>query len=375
MKVLFDHQIFSLQKHGGISRYFSNLIRGFRQESSFGIEAELSLEFSSNEYVRETWNPKFYNQFFPHDFGIPGKRRLLRYANLPFSLAKLISNEFDVFHPTYYFPYFLPFLRDKPFVLTVYDLIHEKYPDDFKDDRTTDYKPILIEKADRIISISECTKRDLLKTYKISEDKVETILLSIDQNVKFLKSEPVFLPEGKFILFVGGRGTYKNFQFLLEYLPLFFKENPSSFLVCAGGGRFNRIEMEKIQEADLEDRVIQLDVDEARLRYLYRNAHLFIFPSLYEGFGLPVLESMANGCVPLLANRSSLPEVGGDAAFYFDPESGASFLESLEDAWRDGPTRSRILRLGSSRILDFSWEKTIAETASVYRKVAFSKVR
>ncbi|OXI08888.1 glycosyltransferase, partial [Listeria monocytogenes] len=149
------------------------------------------------------------------------------------------------------------------------------------------------EKAARIIAISECTKRDLLKIYKIPEEKIETILLSIDQKEKFLKREPVFLPEGKFILFVGGRGTYKNFQFLLDYLPTFFKENPGSFLFCAGGGRFNRIEIEKIRKANMEARIFQMDVDDAQLRYLYQNAHLFIFPSLYEGFGLPVLESMA----------------------------------------------------------------------------------
>lgn len=373
MKVLFDHQIFSLQRYGGISRYFSNLIQGFRTDSSFGIEAELSLEFSSNEYVREVWNPQFYNRLFPHDFKIPGKRRLLRYVNLPFSLASLISNEFDVFHPTYYFPYFLPFLKDKPFVLTVYDLIHEKYPNDFKNDRTTYYKPTLIEKAARIIAISECTKRDLLKTYKIPEEKIETVLLSIDPAVKFLRQERVSLPEGKCILFVGGRGTYKNFQFLLEYLPIFLKENPDSFLFCAGGGGFNRIEIEKIRKANMETRIIQMDVDDAQLRYLYQNAYVFIFPSLYEGFGLPVLESMANGCVPLLANRSSLPEVGGDAAFYFDPESGASFLESLEEAWKDGPKRTRILRLATSRILDFSLKKMATGTANVYRAVAFDK--
>ncbi|TGK09940.1 glycosyltransferase family 1 protein [Leptospira fletcheri] len=369
MKVLYDHQIFSIQAHGGISRYFSELIKSFKEDSSLGVQTELSLRVSANEYIRSVWNPRFEDRFFPHRQHFPGKRKLTRIANLPNTLIELFLNRFDIFHPTYYFPYFLPFLGKKPFVLTVYDLIHEKFPQDFAGDRTSEYKPILIEKADQIIAISECTRKDLLKIYDVPEEKVQTVHLAIEPKVGNFKNSNIELPSGDFILFVGGRGTYKNFKFLLKYLPEFFRSYPEAFLFCAGGGEFDSEERLLIEEAGLGGKVLRRTVTDDQLVYLYSKARIFVFPSLYEGFGLPVLESMAYGCLPVLADRSSLPEVAADAAIYFDPESGNSLLSAMERAWVDEGTRKRILKSGESRWKDFSLRKTAKETVEVYRKI------
>ncbi|TGK17293.1 glycosyltransferase family 1 protein [Leptospira fluminis] len=369
MKVLYDHQIFSIQTHGGISRYYSELIKCFREDPALGVEAKLSLRVSANEYIRSVWNPRFEDRFFPHRHHFPGKRKLTRIANLPNTLTELLLSRFDIFHPTYYFPYFLPFLGKKPFVLTVYDLIHEKFPQDFVGDRTSEYKPALIQKADQIITISECTRRDLLEIYDVPGEKVKTVHLAIDPKIVSPNMSDVELPSGNFILFVGGRGTYKNFKFLLKWLPDFFRSRPDAFLVCAGGGKFTPEEKSCISDVGLSEKVLQKSVTDEQLAYLYSKARVFVFPSLYEGFGLPVLESMAYGCLPVLADRSSLPEVGAEAAIYFNPESNDSLLSAMEKAWSDEEIRKRILRSGKSRWKDFSLHKTAAETADVYRKI------
>lgn len=367
MKVLYDHQTFSLQRFGGISRYFSELIGHFDSCSDCGIEPDLALWINRNEYIRSYRNDPFFDGLYPHSLNFPGKNRITHLLNLPRSLSAIGKGNFDVFHPTYYYDYYLNTLK-KPYVITVYDMIHERFPDYLVRDPIRKTKRLVVEKADRIITISEHTKKDLVELFGIPGDRIRVVYLSASLD-GFLPSKDLPLPDSDFLLFVGNRDGYKNFPFFVGAVAPFLHENKRIFLYCAGGGRFSEKETALLNEYGLVGRTIQREVGDSELKFLYQKARVFVFPSLYEGFGIPVLESMNNGCVPLLANSSSLPEIGGEAAFYFDPKNERGFLSALESAWKDGAKRDSTLRAGKKRAADFSWKTTAEKTAEVYRSL------
>jgi glycosyltransferase involved in cell wall biosynthesis len=146
------------------------------------------------------------------------------------------------------------------------------------------------------------------------------------------------------------------------------KININSSLICAGGGNFTVQERKDINRLQLSDKIIQMDIDDNMLPYLYSKAQAFVFPSLYEGFGIPVLEAFACGCPVLLSNRSSLPEVGGDAARYFDPESVPSLVERLAEVIEDKAIADDMKTKGINRSKLFSWENTALKTIEAYKK-------
>lgn len=175
------------------------------------------------------------------------------------------------------------------------------------------------------------------------------------------------MPEN-FILYVGKRNTYKNFLFLIEAFNTLAATNRTLALVCAGGGKFTREEQRKIAKYHLTGRITHVQVDDTALSYLYTKAQAFVFPSLYEGFGIPILEAFACGCPAVLSKKSSLPEVGGDAARYFDPENAESLVATLAEVLEDKKLSGSLRIKGFERIKLFSWEKTASMTIETYRK-------
>ncbi|TGK30897.1 glycosyltransferase family 1 protein [Leptospira gomenensis] len=367
MRVLYDHQTFSLQRFGGISRYFSELIEHFDICPDCDVEPALALWINRNEYIRSYRKNSFLDELYPHSFAFPGKNRITNLLNQPRSSNMIRKGSFDVFHPTYYFDYYSNILN-KPYVITVYDMIHERFPDYLVRDPIRKTKRAVVENADAIIAISEHTKKDLVELFGIPEDLVRVIHLSASGGTSS-PSQKIPLPDADFILFVGNRDGYKNFDFFVQAAAPFIHENNRIFLYCAGGGDFSEKELFLLEEYGLKERAIQKEVSDSELKFLYENARVFVFPSLYEGFGIPVLESMNHGCVPLLSNSSSLPEIGAEAAFYFDPRDKDSFVSTLESAWKEGKERDTILRAGKKRAADFSWKKTAEKTAEVYRSL------
>jgi glycosyltransferase involved in cell wall biosynthesis len=145
--------------------------------------------------------------------------------------------------------------------------------------------------------------------------------------------------------------------------------NITRSLICAGGGKFSTQERKEIHRLQLSDKIIQMDIHDNLLAYLYSQAQVFVFPSLYEGFGIPILEAFACGCPVLLSNRSSLPEVGGDAARYFDPESIPSLVEKLAEVMKNKALAEEMRTKGLDRSKLFSWENTALKTIETYKKV------
>ena len=365
MKILYDHQIFASQKYGGISRYFYELVRELEDVSD--VQYEIPLLVSNNHYISDK---KFvdYIDLLPNK-QFRGKYRIFRILNKPNNIWKLKQQKFDVFHPTYYDPYFLKFFGKKPFVLTVYDMIHEKFSEMFPvTDKTTEQKRLLVEKATKIIAISESTKKDLIEIFGTDESKIEVVYLG---NSMFPKSDIKLgfdIPK-KYLFFVGSRGLYKNFERFIKSISELLNQDNELFVLCAGGGKFSSSEMQLMSELGISKQVLQYNLDDDSLAYFYKNALAFIFPSLYEGFGIPVLESFACGCPLLCSNLSSLPEVAGKAACYFDPYSEESIKNAVMKVLDNTNLREDLMKNGYEQLNKFSWKKTAEETKNIYESV------
>lgn len=365
MNVTYDAQVFSFQEYGGISRYYCELIKQFSLMD--GIEPSLIIEYSNSHYLPEL-NSVHIKHFFP-TYRFKGRNEIIKLLN-----RKFVRRNFhpksrpDVFHPTYYDPYFLDLLGDIPFVLTIYDMSHELYPQLFsKFDFTTNNKKNVSAKASRIIAISEHTKKDIVTLLNIPDSKIDVIPLATTLSLPKMDNAIFPLPLN-YILYVGKRNTYKNFSFLLNAMKALSQININSSLICAGGGNFSAQERKDINRLQLSDKIIQMAVDDNVLAYLYSKAQALVFPSLYEGFGIPILEAFTCGCPALLSNRSSLPEVGGDAALYFDPESVPSLVERLAEVIENKALADDMKTRGLNRIKLFSWENTALKTIETYKK-------
>ncbi|MCK8492300.1 glycosyltransferase family 4 protein [Spirosoma sp. RP8] len=368
MKIFFDHQTFSLQDYGGISRYFVELIDGINQTST--NEAYLSLLFTDNVYISEKQGKK-RSLIKESDFY---RKKSIQYRlNKIYCYYELARTKFDVFHATYYDPYFTDVIKDKPFVVTFLDMIHERLANKFVDlsgdNKITKRKRNIAEKASAIIAISESTKNDIVELFDINPNKISVIHLGSSLKLDSLDNIDHEMPYHKdFLLFVGNRGHYKNFiWFLKAVTPVLIKYKLK--LICAGGGPFSLQENKLIDSLRIKDLVLQQPITDRILINLYYNATAFIFPSLYEGFGIPVLEAFACDCPCIVSNRSSLPEVAGDAALYIDPEDPESLIDVLESILTDSLLRETLVIKGRERLMKFSWTNTVQETLDLYSKI------
>ena len=364
MKILFDHQIFSNQLFGGISRYFFELTNELKDNNVF---VQISLILSNNFYLN-TKKIKFHFSFLKN-FGFRGKIRFIYLINKIYSILILKIGHFDVFHPTYYDPYFLKHLGSKKFVLTVYDMIHEKFPEKFPiNDKTAINKKLLIDKASKIIAISESTKKDIIDIYKIDSSKIEVVYLSSSllPSENFIHNKK--LPS-EYILFVGSRVGYKNFIFFVESISKLLLNNRNLFLVCAGGGVFNSDEIGLFSRLNIDSQLIQINVNDKSLTDLYVNAQLFVFPSLYEGFGIPILESFSCNCPLVCSNTSSFKEIADDAAVFFNPTDENSILASVSIVLNDEKLQRELKKNGINRLAYFSWNKTAMQTKEIYKSL------
>jgi glycosyltransferase involved in cell wall biosynthesis len=255
-------------------------------------------------------------------------------------------------------------------VLTVHDLIHEKFPELFSaDDATLPCKELLIPRAKRIICVSENTKKDLLGHYRIDPKIVSVVyhgpsfegLEPGPQTAKF---------PGRYILYVGNRGFYKNFVFFLHAVAELLKQESDLRVVCVGGQEWSEGERFRMRDLGVEDKfLLASNLSESDLFHAYQNAECFVFPSIYEGFGFPILEAWAAGCPCLLANASCFPEIGGDAALYFDPRSKQEMLASIRSVLENSELKNELILKGKECLKAFSWSKCAAEHLACYQLV------
>lgn len=387
LRVLYDAAGFDSQKFGGVTHYFINLFREMQCEISPVLSVVQTENTMLNDYFRNIpLVPAIGKDEFMRRW--PGfvRRKVYRFLRrqMPARLripeainAKALSNtvndaQYDMVHLTgcHFYGKSLAINFNRPVVITIHDLI----PD------LANCKEIIAERkqvlsiASHVIAVSENTKNDLVRLYNYPESKVTVIHHGYTAGSDVVKPVSGI---GRFLLYVGGRmgcpwgdGSmtgYKNFRFMLEALAPYIRENPGLSLFCTGSA-FSKEELALIDKLSLSRQVRQAFVDDAELAWLYENAEAFIYPSLYEGFGMPIVDAFARGCPVVCCRASCFPEVAGDAALYFDPGDGDGLIGCLESL-RNPSVRDEMVQRGRARANRFSWQEAARKTLDVYRMV------
>ena len=364
MRILFDYEIFCLQKYGGVSRYFYELISRLLNFP----ESEIILYMGKfiNQYGLEKFQLQYYN-FFGKKVKYLPKTKLFFVKFQQYLFEKFRSKiDYNVFHQTYFRPY-RPH-QNEIRVITVHDFTHEKYPEYFSFfDHTVKNKKRAINTAHGIICVSNSTKDDLLKIYPDVKGEIKVIYHGNSLNIQ-VKNEPYF--KYPYFLFVGSRKGYKNFNLLLNAFALLPELKKNYKIVCFGGGDFTTKEINLIKKLSLEQNFVQIEGNDIILANAYNFATALIYPSLYEGFGIPLVEAMNYGCPLLISNTSCLPEIAQDAALYFDPLSPEDLADKMELIISDSTLRGVLKIKAAQRGHYFSWEKCAEETFGFYKMIA-----
>ena len=352
MNILFDHQIF-YKKYGGASKYFVKMIASM-PEGSWKTTALLS----SNEYVKDTGLFKTYPYLFR------GQALVLDYINRPYTNKVLRKGDYDVFHQTNFGTYCLKSVGQKPMVTTYHDANLS----------TIDPHPYIVKmqeasvrRADAVVVVSKNTKQDLLHLFDIDEKKVKVIYHGIDiPDTDILHGQPLF--PFPYILYVGRRSEYKNFSRFIKAFSLMKHQYPDLRVVCTFTP-FTKQELEFFSSLGVEENIIHIYADEMMMKQLYHQALYFVFPSLYEGFGMPILEAWSCGCPVALANASCFPEIAGDGALYFDPMSVDDIHDKMKQLVDRLELRQSLIEKGKERVKMFSWKKCAEQHIQLYQSL------
>ncbi len=360
--ILFDHQAFAMQRHGGVSRYFVELARALQAVP--GVRARLFAPAWLSSHIAAG------DPLHPWSFALTGMQRGLQQraaAIAPLLFLALRLARPQLLHETAHGPPVRP-PRGTRVVTTLHDMTVERYPQCFDQAaRRIADKLAALRRADAIICISEHTRSDLLAAHPEFAGRCAVVPHGVVQQVAS-GPRPARLP-AQYLLYVGSRATYKNFTRLVQALGQAKGLPPSLQLLCFGGGALQAEELALCQRAGwAPPRVLQVDGDDSLLAQAYRHAELFVFPSLYEGFGMPLTEAMAQGCPVACSRASSFPEVCADSATYFDPEDSDDIARCLQAVLLDPAHRAALVQAAAGRGRHFSWADCAARTAAVYQR-------
>lgn len=360
IKVLFDHQIFSEQRYGGISRYFANLASEMNKDKSLSVK--IAVLYVKNYYIEH------FKQPFNNRLGRWFLRKLnKRYKwNKEHSITLLKKGNYDIFHATYYDTYSLSYNR-KPMVVTIHDMIYENSPEMFVDsEQVISQKKQMMEAAGVIIAISNFTLNQIVRIYPQYAAKTKVVYHGLPEETEAQIGSALSLPK-RFILFVGSRGHYKNFEPMAKALAPLFNKQKDLELLCTGGGEFTGEEQSLLLKLGIDAQCRQLNATDEDLKFLYQHALAFVYPSSQEGFGLPMLEAFKNNCPIACSNTSCLPEIGGEAVAYFDPEQGSEILATVEKIIGDTDYANELREKGKERLKLFTMANCVANTVQVYK--------
>ncbi len=379
MELYIHPYIFYHGRYGGIARYVCELAE---QHEQMGVRVHLPIEHSESVYLaassffartaQETPTAPWWMRLAASCLPSAGlKTRAKRYIMRQRALQALQQGQYDIIHPSYTnCTEIIPHIHNTPLVVTVHDMIHELYPHAFSQaDPTALRKREFINRADKIIAISHKTKEDLVNICGVDEAKIDVVyhgnslVLPPDAT-----SRKLDLPE-RYILFVGHRFGYKNFSVLLRAFAHLAAKDKELQLICAGGPDFSQAEWQEMNELGLAGKVHRKQVSDDVLAILYHRSLCFVYPSMYEGFGLPILEAYSCGAPVICANASCFPEIAGNGAIYFHPDKVDDLTSAIESVITSSSERTRLLQAGAERLAQFSWRQSAEATLGVYRSV------
>lgn len=377
MKIAVDANEANVTKKVGISEYAFELIKQF--------EKLQTSNYNFHIYLKDRPGSDFPPQRTNWHYKVFGPKKLWTQLALPVNLFFKKDRPDVFFSLTHYGPRFSPV----PTVVSIMDVAFFHFPEYFtpKDlKQLTSWTGYSVKKARAIITISEASKNDIIKWYGIDAERIHVIYPGIKPTISLTphiysmeELQTKYKISKDFILFVGTLQPRKNITRLIEAFSLLVKKKPHDDsdlqLVIVGkkGWKFEEI-LEAPDTYGVKNRVKFVDfVTDEDLILFYKNALCFAWPSLYEGFGLPILEAMKLGCPVITSNVSSLPEAGGDAALYVDPKDTSDIVDKLDRVLTDSTLRKEMIEKGHKQVQKFSWEKSAKETLAVLEQVVKNK--
>jgi len=355
----------NVKEHVGVSTYSQNLL------SQFHKRANKNLQFIIYLRNRPLKTMPIENKYFRYEI-VKGKF-LWSQIFLP---VKLLTGKDNgvFFSPAHYIPRFIT----TPTVVTIHDLSYYYYPEDFlKKDlfKLRNWTKYSVHKAKKIIAVSNNTKADIIKFFGVPEEKITVIYNGYEKKTNRKNIDNKLIERVKknpYLIYVGTLQPRKNIQTLIDAFIKFSKQNNKFRLVIAGkkGWLYDEI-FKKIKESRFERKIIFTDfVSDSTLKELYKNAFCLVHPSFYEGFGIPILEAMSENCPVISSNTSSIPEIGENAALYFDPQDKDQLIKQINNLMNHEDLRNTLITNGKQRIKLFSWKKCANETLQTLREVA-----
>jgi glycosyltransferase involved in cell wall biosynthesis len=366
LRVLVDPRVF-LFGRCGIARYSSSLCSGL---AARGFRLDVPLVMSGSDLYRG-W-------FGYWDVDRVGRVRQLLFRAVRFGTKlaygrALHAGNYDVLLMTHpgFGDGFLSGLGGRPFVMVVHDIMRPRAAfDGFHNPigHAVDRLAYLARRAARIVCVSASTKHDLMALAGSRAEQISVVhpglILDIDNQEAIAGALPP-----RFLLFVGSRAGHKNFRLFVEALAPLLERDAELGLVCAGTP-LTRWEMDWIDSLGLGRRITTVAATDPELSFLYRRALCLVYPSLYEGFGLPVLEAMASGCPVVTARNSSLAEVAGDAALYVDPTDASSLCAAVARLIESREVRSDLAARGRLQARQFPLDRMIDGVAQCLAEAA-----
>ena len=372
MKIAIDTRLLNHNRRHGLFTYTEKLIYNL---AKIDKDNEYFLLFTSlRKKENELWGPsnaRFVKKIIRiPDGDFPFKDYIISRVILPSFLEKY---KCDIFHSTFY-PLLLRKRRIR-YVFTIHDLKSLRIKDDAWRQNLKMYKEAM-RISDAIIAISNATRKDIIEHFSVPADKIKVVYLGVSSSYKRIEDNMVLnnilrkYGITKDFFFSLGGNPRKNINRLIKSFSLFKYKNDFD-LVIAGVGVNERVDEYKklVEKYNLSGNIKILGYikNNDDLVGLYNSAYCFVFPSLYEGFGLPVLEAMACGTPVITSNVSSLPEVGGNAVLYVDPYKEDDIARVIEKMVEDKELKNKLAEQGLERAKQFSWRRTAEETLKVYK--------
>lgn len=353
----------NVQRKVGISEYAYRLLCEFYNLRSKDANFEI--------YIKDKPKSDFPKEDKNWHYNVFGPKKFWTQFALPLNLFFKSPRPTLFFTTSHYAPRFSPV----PTVISVMDISYIHYPEMFKASdlyQLRNWTAYSVRNAKKIITISQSSKDDIIKYYKVSPDKAEVVYPGIKMNddIKDHKIKEKYNISGDYILFVGTLQPRKNIERLIEAFSKLSSnetkdDNLSLVIVGKKGWMYEGI-LESPKKYGVENKVRFLDfVVDKDISSLYKNALCFVMPSLYEGFGLTILEAMSYGCPVITSNISSLPEAGGNAAEYVDPYNVDDIKGKIEKVITDKSLRGKMIKKGYEQVKKFSWEKSARKVLDI----------